>query len=308
MVDQNFGGLMAFEPHCLLLGLWHWHAVCRQVVIVFVADFVQPLFLSIYLYQTLIKQFGNETTLFKANNLFAVVPTMTGLTASIVQIYFAWRIRILTNNWYYFFFIIAAAVSGAASSTVVAYLGSFNSEFVEFRAFKVVAIVTFVSEMLGDIMITSILVWFLQTRKSGFGRSNKMVDRIIRFTVQTGLLTLIFACLDMVFYLTRPDGTHLVFNFILSKLYTSSFLSSLNSRQGHGYDTSDNNDVDLGTDLNFFNNAQLTVDQTSVVITTPPESLQNWHELEVKGNSSTDLEASVWVRNAWLAERAICKK
>jgi hypothetical protein len=66
---------------------------------------------------------------------------------------------------------------------------------------------------------------------------------------------------------------HLVFNLILSKLYTSSFLSSLNSRQGGGYDTSDNNDVvDLSTDLRFMNNTQLTFDQTSVVVTTPPVS------------------------------------
>ena len=34
------------------------------------------------------------------------------LTASIVQIFFAWRIRLLTNNWYYAIFIITAAVSG----------------------------------------------------------------------------------------------------------------------------------------------------------------------------------------------------
>ena len=38
------------------------------------------------------------------------------ITASIVQIFFAWRIRILTNNWYYVAFIIAAAVSGGGDA------------------------------------------------------------------------------------------------------------------------------------------------------------------------------------------------
>ena len=69
-------------------------------------------------------------------------------------------------------------------SIVVPYLGSLNPQFIDFRAFKVlfrlfflsvdcwclffssfcsqiVAILGFVSEMLGDIAITSILVWFL---------------------------------------------------------------------------------------------------------------------------------------------------
>ena len=80
------------------------------------------------------------------------------LTASIVQIFFAWRIRILTNNWYYVAFIIAAAVLGGgdvcrhnlffslsyhtlkkttACSIVVAYVARFNPQFNEFRAFKV---------------------------------------------------------------------------------------------------------------------------------------------------------------------------
>jgi len=251
-----------------------------SVVIIFVADFIQPVFLSIYLYRTLIVNFGNETALLTANELFAVGPTMTSLTACIVQIFFAWRIRILTNNWYYVTFIIAVAVLGGASSIVVAYMARFNPQFNEFRAFEAEVIVGFVSETLGNVMITSILVWFLQKHKSGFRQSNKMVHRIICFAVQTGLLTLIVTSLYMVFYLTSTDGTHLVFNFISSKLYTISLLSSLNSRQGWGYDTSEDDDgefelsTDLRVDLRFASNSQSTDDdRTSVVIiNTPPET------------------------------------
>ena len=80
----------------------------------------------------------------------------------------------------------------------------------------------------------------------------------------------------LIVYISR----HLVFNVITSKLYTSSLLSSLNSRLGWGYDTSENNDgeFDLGTyiGLRFASNSQSTAasDRTSasVVITTPPVS------------------------------------
>ena len=80
----------------------------------------------------------------------------------------------------------------------------------------------------------------------------------------------------LIVYISR----HLVFNIITSKLYTSSLLSSLNSRLGWGYDTSENNDgeFDLGTylGLRFASNSQSTAasDRTSasVVITTPPVS------------------------------------
>ena len=78
--------------------------------------------------------------------------------------------------------------------------------------------------------------------------------------------------LNMLTFFSR----HFVFNFIASKLYTISLLSSLNSRQGWGYDTSEDNDVefDLHTDfgLRFASNSQSTDDRTSVFTSTPPVS------------------------------------
>ncbi|KAF8164807.1 hypothetical protein B0H34DRAFT_670814 [Crassisporium funariophilum] len=116
------------------------------------------------------------------------------------------------------------------------------------------------SNMVGNLMISGILVWFLvcqpmllhtpmtnyRQHKTGFKKSDQMVDRIIRVTMQTGLLTMIFAALDLIFFLANPGGLfiqiiisimHLLFNFPLSKLYTNSLLSSLNSRQGSNYNT-----------------------------------------------------------------------
>ena len=69
---------------------------------------------------------------------------------------------------------------------------------------------------------------------------------------------------------------YLLLNIITSKLYTFSLLGSLNSRRGWGYDTSENNDgeFDLSTELGlrFAGSSQAMVEQTSVIITTPPVS------------------------------------
>ena len=55
-MDQNIGGIMTIEP------VFYYDSklasVNKQVVIILVADFVQPTFLSIYLYRTLIVHFG----------------------------------------------------------------------------------------------------------------------------------------------------------------------------------------------------------------------------------------------------------
>jgi len=66
-----------------------------------------------------------------------------------------------------------------------------------------------------------------------------MVDRIIRVSVQTGLITSMVAIVDLVVFLADPTGTHLMLNFPLCKLYSNSLISSLNSRGGWKYgDTS----------------------------------------------------------------------
>lgn len=76
-------------------------------------------------------------------------------------------------------------------------------------------------------------------------------------TVQTGMITAICAIIDLVLFLasvssgqtvcgskdlltftpTQPSGLHLIFNLPLSKLYTNSLMSSLNSRMGWKYST-----------------------------------------------------------------------
>ncbi|KAF8801661.1 hypothetical protein BYT27DRAFT_7114473, partial [Phlegmacium glaucopus] len=249
--------------------IYYIHSKKCVVVIVFVLDFIQPLFCSLYLYQTLVVYFGMRY--YFSENLIPY--TSKGITAAIVQLFFAWRILNLTNNRYYVSIVIAAALSVGVCAIVIAYEGNITPHFSEFRHFKLVPIIAFSSEMLADIMITSIMVWFLHKHKSGFRRSDMMVDRIIRVTMQTGLITLISAGLDLLFYLINPGGTHLLLNLITPKLYTSSLLSSLNSRKGWGYDASDNTEdqFGLGT-LQFSSN--LRVDKTtSGLVTTTQVSL-----------------------------------
>lgn len=65
---------------------------------------------------------------------------------------------------------------------------------------------------------------------------------MIPVTVQTGLLTAIWAVVDLTVYLTVATGVHLIFNFPLSKLYTNSLMSTLNSRAGWT-DDSDSKDL-----------------------------------------------------------------
>lgn len=202
------------------------------VLFLLVADTINTVFDFLYLYKSLIVNFGDSAFLAKADWLFATDPALTGIIASLVQLFYAWRIRVLTRSWLFVGLVFICAISGGVAAIVTAFEVGRTPNFVDFRHFKAAVIIWLAAESVGDLLITSILVWYLRKHKTGFKSSDLMIDRIIRLTVQTGLITSLVATLDLIFFLDDPAGTHLIFNFPLCKLYTNSLMSSLNARAG----------------------------------------------------------------------------
>ncbi|KAF8957235.1 hypothetical protein BDZ97DRAFT_1670221 [Flammula alnicola] len=201
------------------------------VALLFLADTMNTVFDFIYLYRSLIIHFGKFAPYFNVPD-----PAITGIIAASVQLFFAWRVLVLTKTWVYPIAIGSMGLAGGISGIVTAFEVVRTPKFVDFRNFKATVIVWLAAEACGDVLITIILVWYLfRKHKTGFQRSDMIVDRIIRLTVQTGLITMIVASLDLLFFLIDPTGTHLLFNFPLCKLYSNSLMSSLNSRRGWKY-------------------------------------------------------------------------
>ncbi|KAF8158463.1 hypothetical protein B0H34DRAFT_859227 [Crassisporium funariophilum] len=229
------------------------------VVLLLVADTVNTVFDFAYLYRSLIVHFGDGEFLATADWIFATEPATTGIIASLVQCFFAWRICILTNSWPLSGIVVAGAMIGGISAVATAFEVGRTPHFVDFRDFKAVVIAWLAAESITDVAITAIMVWFLRKHKTGFQESDLMVDRIIRITMQTGLITSLVAILDLIFFLTNPSGIHLIFNFPLSKLYTNSLMSSLNSRRGWKFGSSNQDfSVVQSSDLGMLTTSNLT--------------------------------------------------
>lgn len=200
------------------------------VLFLFLADTVNAIFNLVYVYDALVINFNNVQYLATANWIFATIPAMTGIISSCVQLCYAWRIKVITNNiWAVTFIIVCATISMLASigTSIAVEIVSIFSEFVRF---KVVATIWLVAAILADVCIATSLTHHLQKHKTGFGATDDMLDRIIRLTVQTGSTTAICAFVHLTLYLADKTGIHLIFGVPLSKLYTNSLMSSLNAR------------------------------------------------------------------------------
>jgi len=82
-----------------------------------------------------------------------------------------------------------------------------------------------------DISIAASLVYLLRGSRSGFKQTQSMVNKLIMFSINTGLVTSICAIMAFVSVLAWPDTfLYIALYLLISRLYANSLLATLNAR------------------------------------------------------------------------------
>ncbi|KAG0699869.1 hypothetical protein DFH29DRAFT_990646, partial [Suillus ampliporus] len=85
----------------------------------------------------------------------------------------------------------------------------------------------------GDVLIAGFLTMLLQRSRTGFRRSDTIINKLIMYTINTGLLTSICAIMSLISITLWPDTfIYVAFYFCLGRLYCNSLLATLNARKG----------------------------------------------------------------------------
>jgi len=186
------------------------------------------------MYEPLVVRYGTPRAVTR-------VPLMLSLDP-IVTVLIAWRILIISRSKLVtaviVFFALCAFVGGVATTVSVSIIW----EYKRLQQFDGAVITWLASSAAADVMITTSLVWSLYNRKTGIKATEEVINRIIRLTVQTGMITAVSAAADVIIFLVVPKTTlNFIWDFALSKLYTNSLLSTLNARAGWSNLTGDTN-------------------------------------------------------------------
>ncbi|KAH9911321.1 uncharacterized protein BXZ73DRAFT_82854 [Epithele typhae] len=203
------------------------------VGIVVISDTLNSCFDVISVYQPLVLHFGDyQAVLVTQWAEFHSDPAITAIVAFLVQSFFAWRVKVLTKNkWIVGFIYTCAFISllGGIGTSIAVTKVPYIPDFPKFQS---IVNVWLPSAVVADITITATLVLHLRKRKTGMKFTDTLINKITRLTIETGLLTALWALTDLIVYLVVPTALHLVFNFTLSKLYSISLLTSLITRHG----------------------------------------------------------------------------
>ncbi|CAE6519108.1 unnamed protein product, partial [Rhizoctonia solani] len=190
-----------------------------------------------FVYRYAITLFGNFPAQLHSHWFFHLAPLMTVTIAASAQGFFVWRIKLLTGSkWLSLGIGLVLVVQLVAGAVTTA--GAFRVvDFTRFDELKGPISLWLVTSAIADTAITIVLSWYLHTHRTGFAKTDDLVTKLIRITIQTGLITTLWALIDLIMYLTIPNPLHLLFNLPLPKLYGNSLLSTLNARGGWGNDS-----------------------------------------------------------------------
>jgi len=97
---------------------------------------------------------------------------------------------------------------------------------------KVPSILRLSSAAVCDTAIAASLTYILHSKRTGFKRNDKIINHLILFSINSGVFTSAISIASLITYVTIPKTwVYTALCFLISRLYATSFLCSLNSRQ-----------------------------------------------------------------------------
>ncbi|KAF8999303.1 hypothetical protein BDQ17DRAFT_756729 [Cyathus striatus] len=196
-------------------------------------DTIHQALITHTVYTYLVSNWGDTAFIQRLVWSMLVEVLFNGLTGLLVQSFLTMRVWRLSNR--------KVILTGICSILVVAEFGcvvtftamSLHLEtFVQLAKLKYLSILVNALAAAGDVLIAGTLCVLLHRSRTGFERSDTMINKLILFAVNTGLLTSICACASLI-SITVAGETFLYigFFFCIGRLYTNSLLATLNARK-----------------------------------------------------------------------------
>ncbi|KAF7344690.1 putative Transmembrane protein [Mycena venus] len=151
--------------------------------------------------------------------------------AMFVQIFYAWRMWILSRRITFPVIVILLAISQCAAGF---WAGVSMYKFGHTSGtgwHSMLLMTTSIWLVTCDIVITGCMVYCLMKLRTGIRSTDSLLIRLRRYVIETGLATTCVAITDLALYQRYPGlNLHLAACYILTKVYSVTFLAVLNSR------------------------------------------------------------------------------
>ncbi|KAF7345924.1 putative Transmembrane protein [Mycena venus] len=240
-------GCVAIQVYVYVLAFPHDKVVVKALVYsVFFLDLLQTGFATHYAWYVLAGGWGDQVALLSTPWTLATVAPLTALVAFLVQLFYSWRIWVISNGQKRFIPILAiigltatgSCISGWYAGIALPNAGSGPlAQFNFKRSIKTLeldpAVTTWLAgAMACDITITITLVVQLAVRRNdALVATKRIVHRAIRMAIETGAVTSVAVTIELALILNATTTSwYFMLGLLITKIYSNSLLASLNSR------------------------------------------------------------------------------
>jgi hypothetical protein len=183
------------------------------------------------LWEFVVPNFGNPEIFTHLPWPYPTTPIFICLASIPVQIFLAYRIRGLSQSWVLFIILASFSLAQGACGLTGGILATIHPDPTHFAVLLPIATSWISIAVAVDVSITLCLFYFLRRSKTGFKRTDNIIERLIRTGIETCSIGAIFCVLDVIVFTTRIN-TNLHFFFALpqGRIYTNTLMMTLNSR------------------------------------------------------------------------------
>ncbi|KAJ3776862.1 hypothetical protein FB446DRAFT_242413 [Lentinula raphanica] len=156
----------------------------------------------------------------------------TGFTGGLVQTFYTVRVwRLSKKNHVLAVVIMLIVLAQTACGTAWVIISLQLQTFQQLLGISGLTLSINALSTAADVIIAASLCFLLMQSKTGFKHSDTLINRLIVFSVNTGLATSICAVASLVSLIASPNSLlYAPFYFCIGRLYSNSLLATLNAR------------------------------------------------------------------------------
>ncbi|KAJ7175770.1 hypothetical protein C8R46DRAFT_1079410 [Mycena filopes] len=202
-----------------------------MVAILWLLDTAHIVLCTIAVYAVLVLHFNDPSILVTTTWCVIVQTDFNGLIGFIAECFYARRVWIVSGNAFLTAIILILSVVHFGLGIVFT-VGSFETARADFGQLVWVTSAGLGSAAAADMLIGTSLCWYLSKNRTGFQRTDNLITTLMKYSLTTGFLTGIIACLVVLTFGLMPNNfVYVAFFWLLGKCYVNSVLAALNSRE-----------------------------------------------------------------------------
>ncbi|KAJ3900428.1 hypothetical protein F5879DRAFT_420808 [Lentinula edodes] len=192
------------------------------------------IFHAIYFYT--VANYGDPKALLVAPVTLGIAVVLHGITTILVQAYFTYRIFRFSKKPYlipiFSTFLMFAQLLAVTTLSAEAIKVAQISLGLYLEKWEWLLLTTLWLRVAADLTISSSLVFFLYRQRDNAYKSTVLVvDRLIRWTIETGVVTSMLGIILVISYLTAKENfAWLALFMVLPKVFSNTLLANMNSR------------------------------------------------------------------------------